>query len=203
MIRVADATFVTTATRPEQYPREPLPEVAFVGRSNVGKSSMINALLGRKKLVRVSNTPGRTRTLNFFDATLESRSGRQRVVRLCDLPGYGFAKVSKDERAAWQEMIDRYLTERKQLKVVVSIVDAEVGATPDDVQMIEFLEQAPPRILVVATKLDRLGKAQRKPALAALAAQLGLPPSAVLGFSATEKLGVNEVWQGVLEGVGG
>lgn len=125
------------------------------------------------------------------------------MVRLCDLPGYGFAKVSKDERAAWQEMIDRYLTERKQLKVVVSIVDAEVGATPDDVQMIEFLEQAPPRILVVATKLDCLGKAQRKPALAALAAQLGLPPSAVLGFSATEKLGVNEVWQGVLEGVGG
>lgn len=203
MIRVADAAFVTTATRPEQYPREPLPEAAFVGRSNVGKSSMINALLGRKKLVRVSNTPGRTRTLNFFDATLESRSGRRRVVRLCDLPGYGFAKVSKDERRAWQEMIDRYLTERTQLKVVVCIVDAEVGPTPDDAQMIEFLEQAPPRILVVATKLDRLGKAQRRPALAAIAEQLGLPASAVLGFSATEKMGVNEVWQGVLEGVGG
>jgi GTP-binding protein len=93
-IKVLSAEFVTTATKLEEYPRHPVPEVAFVGRSNVGKSSMINALANRKKLVRVSHTPGRTKTLNFFDVTLEHRA-KKLVLRLCDLPGYGFAKVSK------------------------------------------------------------------------------------------------------------
>ena len=200
MIKVVDATFVTTATRPDQYPREPVPEVAFVGRSNVGKSSMINALAHRKKLVRVSNTPGRTRTLNFFDVTLEHRAAKKRL-RLCDLPGYGFARVSKAEREQWQEMIGTYLAERHTLKVVVSIIDAEVGATADDAQMIDMLQDMPPRILVVATKLDRLGKAARRPRLDALAKHLDVPREAVLGFSATAGLGVDEVWRTLLEAV--
>ncbi len=201
MIRVLDAVFVTTATQKNQYPREPIPEVAFVGRSNVGKSSMINALTNRKKLVRVSHTPGRTRALNFFDATLEHKGGK-RVIRLCDLPGYGFAKVSKSERAAWQEMITEYLHERHTLKVVVSIIDAEIGPTPDDLQMLDFLQDAPPRILVAATKIDRLGKSYRKPRVIELTKKLELPEGTVVGFSALEAIGHTEVWGRVLDIVG-
>ena len=201
MIKVLDAVFVTSATKDGQYPREPIPEVAFVGRSNVGKSSMINALTKRKKLVRVSHTPGRTRTLNFFDVTLENK-GRKRVVRLCDLPGYGFAKVSKTERASWKTMISAYLNERHTLKVIVSIIDAEIGPTADDMQMLDFLQDAPPRILVAATKMDRLGKSYRKPRIEALAKQLEVPVETVVGFSAFEDIGHIDVWGRLLEIVG-
>ncbi|HYO72232.1 MAG TPA: ribosome biogenesis GTP-binding protein YihA/YsxC, partial [Archangium sp.] len=128
MIKILDARFITTAVEPKGYPTSPAPEVAFVGRSNVGKSSMINALAGRRKLVRVSNTPGRTRALNVFDVDVE-RGTKRHTVRFADLPGYGFAKVSKTERAEWQKMITSYLEKRRDLKIVVSIIDAEVGPT--------------------------------------------------------------------------
>ncbi|OJH38092.1 ribosome biogenesis GTP-binding protein YihA/YsxC [Cystobacter ferrugineus] len=199
MIKILDARFITTAVEPKGYPTSLAPEVAFVGRSNVGKSSMINALTGRKKLVRVSNTPGRTRTLNFFDVDVE-REGKHHLVRFADLPGYGFAKVSKTERAEWQTMITTYLEKRRDLKVVVSIIDAEVGPTPDDFQTLDYLQDYR-RILVVATKMDRLPKARRKPRLSALAEQLSLPREAVLPFSATEKLGLDEVWGALLDSV--
>ncbi len=201
MIKILDARFLTTAVEPKGYPTSLAPEIAFVGRSNVGKSSMINALTGRKKLVRVSNTPGRTRTLNFFDVDVE-RSGKPHLVRFCDLPGYGFAKVSKTERAEWQSMITAYLEKRRDLKVVVSIIDGEVGPTPDDFQTLDYLQNYR-RILVVATKMDRLAKAKRKPRLGALAEQLSLPREAVLPFSAVEKLGQDEVWDALLGAVKG
>ncbi|MET0404527.1 MAG: ribosome biogenesis GTP-binding protein YihA/YsxC [Cystobacter sp.] len=201
MIKILDARFLTTAVEPKGYPTSLAPEVAFVGRSNVGKSSMINALTGRKKLVRVSNTPGRTRTLNFFDVDVE-RNGKPHLVRFADLPGYGFAKVSKTERAEWQTMITTYLEKRRDLKVVVSIIDAEVGPTPDDFQTLDYLQEYR-RILVVATKIDRLPKARRKPRLVALSEQLSLPLEAVRAFSATEKLGLEEVWDALLDSVKG
>ena len=194
MIRVLDASFLTTAVEEAGWPAADVPEIAFVGRSNVGKSSMINALTGRRKLVRVSNTPGRTRTLNFFDVLLE-RGELRRAVRLADLPGYGFAKVSRDERASWERMITTYLERRTSLRGVVAIVDAEVGATEDDVRTLAYLVSGGRRVLVAATKLDRLGKARRKPSLAAIAERLSVPRDSVLGFSATEKLGVPEVWE--------
>lgn len=200
MIKVLDAQFVTTATKPEQYPREPLPEVAFVGRSNVGKSSMVNTLAQRKKLVRVSNTPGRTRTLNFFDITVEHRA-KKRVIRLCDLPGYGFAKASKAEREQWSVMIETYLRERHTLKLVVSIIDGEIGPSTDDVQMLDVLQEMPPKILVAATKIDRLAKTKRAGRVAALSKQLDLPAGVLVGFSATERIGVDEVWRSVLDGL--
>jgi GTP-binding protein len=161
---------------------------------------MINTLANRKKLVRVSNTPGRTRTLNFFDVTLEHRAHR-RVVRLCDLPGYGFAKVSKAEREAWQLMIGTYLEQRSTLEVVVSIIDGEVGPTEDDVAMLELLEGLPPHILVVATKLDRLAPGKRRGRVASLGAELELPEGAVLGFSAVTRLGVDQVWGTLLDAI--
>ena len=197
MIRVLEARFLTTAVSTHQYPPGNLPEVAFVGRSNVGKSSMINALADRRKLVRVSNTPGRTRTLNFFDVDLEL-DGVRRTVRLADLPGYGFAKASKVDKKLWQEMIASYLENRDSLRVVVSIVDAEVGPTPEDLKTLDYLADAARRILVAATKIDRIPKAKRKPRIQALAQQLDLPLAAVIPFSATERMGVDEVWESLL-----
>ena len=193
MIRVLEASFLTTAVEEAGWPAGDIPEIAFVGRSNVGKSSMINALAGRRKLVRVSGTPGRTRTLNFFEVLLE-RDGERRMVRLADLPGYGFAKVSRAERAGWERMITTYLQRRASLRGVVAIVDAEVGATEDDVRTLSYLVGAGRRVLVAGTKIDRVGKAHRKPALVRIAERLSVPRDSVLGFSATEKLGVPEVW---------
>jgi len=197
MIKVLSAEFITTATKPDEYPRQATPEIAFVGRSNVGKSSMINTLANRKKLVRVSNTPGRTKTLNFFDVSLEHRA-KKTTLRLCDLPGYGFAKVSKDERIVWDRMINSYLRDRHTLKVVVVIIDAEIGPTSDDMEMFDFLQDKPPRILVVATKLDRLNKAARKPQLRKIQEKLELPENALLGFSSHEGIGHEELWRTLL-----
>ncbi|MHB8872973.1 MAG: ribosome biogenesis GTP-binding protein YihA/YsxC [Myxococcaceae bacterium] len=198
MLKVLDARFMASAVDPTGYPRTQLPEVAFAGRSNVGKSSMINALAGRRKLVRVSNTPGRTRTLNFFEVDLE-RDGDKRTLRLTDLPGYGFAKASKTERETWKEMISAYLEHRGALEVVVDIIDAEVGPTADDFQTLDYLAGAARKILVVATKIDRLPKARRKPRLKEIAGQLELPEAAVIPFSATEKTGVLEVWDNLFD----
>lgn len=196
-IRIVSADFLTTASGRESWPPPRAPEYAFVGRSNVGKSSMINALCQRKKLVRVSNTPGRTRTLNFFEAVVE-HDGKTTHARLTDLPGYGFARAPKTERAGWQKMIGEYLKGRDGLRAVVSIIDAEVGPTSDDLAMLDFLQELAPRVLVAATKIDRLNKAARKPRLWKIAAQLELPKEAVLGFSATEPLGFDEVWRALL-----
>jgi GTP-binding protein len=201
VIKLIEAQFVVTAVELKGLPTDHAAEVAFVGRSNVGKSSMINALTGRKKLVRVSNTPGRTRTLNFFDVELEREGVRHRV-RLADLPGYGFAKASKTERAQWEKMITSYLENRHRLEIVVSIIDAEVGPSPEDLLTLDYLQSKSRRILVVATKIDRLPKARRKPRLQALAEQLSLPREAVLAFSSTDKIGVEEVWDAVLGVVG-
>jgi len=197
-MRVLDARFAGTAVDAKGAPAAGPPEVAWVGRSNVGKSSMINALVGRRKLVRVSHTPGRTRTLNFFDVLLEVE-GARRPVRFVDLPGYGFAKVSKDERAKWKEMVTKYLANRSALRAVVSILDAEVGPTPDDKQALDYLEAVAPRILVVATKVDRLSKSRRHPRLLEIAGQLGVPGGAVLPFSAHEGIGLEAVWDSLLD----
>ncbi len=196
-LKVLDARFITTAVAPEGYPREDLPEFAFVGRSNVGKSSMINTLAQRRKLVRVSNTPGRTRTLNFFEVDLEVEKAR-RTVCLADLPGYGFAKVSKGDREDWKKMISAYLEKRKPLVAVVQILDAEVGPTSDDFNTLDYLQEYASRILVVATKMDKLPKAKRKPRTKQLAEQLGIAYEAVLPFSSTEKIGVDETWTALL-----
>ncbi|MDP2270756.1 MAG: ribosome biogenesis GTP-binding protein YihA/YsxC [Archangium sp.] len=201
MIKVLTAEFVTTATQLDDYPRENIPEVAFVGRSNVGKSSMINTLANRRKLVRVSNTPGRTKTLNFFDVALEHRA-KKRTVRLCDLPGYGFAKVPKSERAIWDRMINTYLSNRHTLKVVVCIIDGEIGPTPDDLEMLDFLQDKPPRILVVATKLDRISKSARKPQLLKIQQKLELPDNSLLGFSSHDDIGHQDVWRTLLGIIG-
>jgi len=202
VISVIEAKFVTSSASPADWPEPSLPEVAFVGRSNVGKSSMINSLAGRRKLVRVSKTPGRTRMINYFEVALRTDGTVQRVW-VVDLPGYGFARVSKSERSRWDEMISNYLEKRQNLRVVVSIVDAEVGPTDADRRMLDYLSELRPGVLVVATKMDRLAKARRKPRWKEIARQLGLPADRVVPFSAVEGIGAEEVWEALLQAVRG
>lgn len=189
-MRVGEAEFLKSATREEEWPHDGMREVAFVGRSNVGKSTMINRLADRKGLARVSSTPGRTRLLNFFDLEVHA-GGRGRRIRFCDLPGYGFAKVSKAERAQWAKMIERYLERREELAGVVVILDARIGPTEDDLQMFEWLRAKERRAIAVATKLDKLPKAKRIPSLSRIAKTIGQP---VLGFSSEEGTGREALW---------
>jgi GTP-binding protein len=197
VLTVLDARFSSSAVEPEGYPAATDPEVAFLGRSNVGKSSMIAALTGRRKLVRVSKTPGRTRTINFFEVELEGAGARTRL-RLADMPGYGFARASKAERKRWEGMINTYLRQRTALKVVVSIIDAEIGPQAGDFQMLDYLAETAPAILVVATKIDRVAKSKRAARMQQISRQLELPEDRVVMFSSAERIGVQEVWEALL-----
>ncbi|HJR56244.1 MAG TPA: ribosome biogenesis GTP-binding protein YihA/YsxC [Rhizomicrobium sp.] len=155
--------FVWGAKEPGNLPPDRLPEVAFVGRSNVGKSSLVNALTGRRTLARVSQTPGATRQINFFDL------GHR--LMLADLPGYGFAKVSKTEAAAWQELIFSYLRGRASLRRALVLIDARRGIMDTDSQVLGLLNQAAVSTLVVLTKFDQLAKAEREAVQAAVTAE--------------------------------
>lgn len=194
-VQVVSAEFSRTATRPAEWPQGPAPEFAFVGRSNVGKSSMLNAITRRKGLARVSNTPGRTRALQFFDVSYRpTPAARPRALRLCDLPGYGYAKVSKTERDVWAAMIEDYLRDRDVLKAVVLIVDARHPPSESDLDAAGFLAGAGRRVIVAATKMDKLGKAQQGAALAQVEKAFGLPRGEVVPFSAVEGMGSEKLW---------
>lgn len=193
-MRVLEAEFLKSAVRKEEWPRDGKREVAFVGRSNVGKSTMINRLAEWRGLARTSATPGRTRLLNFFDLVVQAW-GKQHAIRFCDLPGYGFAKVSKAERAQWAQMIERYLEEREALEGVVVIVDARVGPTADDRQIFDWLAAKGRRAIAVATKLDKLPKAKRIPTVSKIARTLDLP---VIGFSSEDGTGRDALWAELL-----
>jgi GTP-binding protein len=194
-IQVVSAEFARTATRPEEWPRGPFPELAFVGRSNVGKSSMLNALAGRKGLARVSATPGRTRALQFFDVSFRpTAAARPRQVRFCDLPGYGYAKVSKAERDRWAAMIEDYLRDRDVLRAVVLIVDARHPPAESDQDALAFLHAAGRPTIVAATKIDKLARTRRAAALRAVEDALGLAPGHAVPFSAVEGTGADALW---------
>jgi len=191
--RIVDATFTAGATKASQLPAPVFAEVAFAGRSNVGKSSLLNALMQRKSLVRTSSTPGCTRQINIFEAKLLDGL----VVNLIDLPGYGYAKLSKSEKSTWGAMLEGYLKTRVTLRAVVVIVDVRRGLEEDDEQLLEFLEQ--PRDvestkdverIVVATKLDKLALSKRKPAMQAIKR----PGVKLIGFSAVSGEGRDELW---------
>jgi GTP-binding protein len=149
LIKIKNSDFVISAVKREQYPITGLPEVAFVGRSNVGKSSIINAITNRKKLAKVSQTPGKTRLINFFIINGDE-------FYLVDLPGYGYAKVSKTEKASWGKTIETYLNGRDELKRVVLLVDSRHKPTADDIQMHEWIKFYGYDEVVIATKSDKL-----------------------------------------------
>jgi GTP-binding protein len=194
-IQIVSAEFHTTATRPSEWPRGAIPELAFVGRSNVGKSSMLNALTRRKGLARVSATPGRTRALQFFDVSYRpTPAARPRPLRLCDLPGYGYAKVSKAERDRWAAMIEDYLRARDVLRAVVLIVDARHEPAESDEDAAAFLRAAGRRVVVAATKIDKLPKTRRAAALQDVERALGLARGEAVPFSAVEGTGSDALW---------
>ncbi|MDT2045294.1 YihA family ribosome biogenesis GTP-binding protein [Priestia aryabhattai] len=149
-MKVTQAEIVISAVKPDQYPKENLPEFALAGRSNVGKSSFINKMLNRKNLARTSSKPGKTQTLNFYLIN--------EMMHFVDVPGYGFAKVSKKEREAWGKMIETYLTDRDQLKAVLLIIDLRHAPSKDDVMMYNFLKHYGIPVMVIATKADKIPK---------------------------------------------
>ena len=191
---IVDATFVAAAPDVRDLPAPVFAEVAFAGKSNVGKSSLINALVGRRKLARTSNTPGRTRELVLFRVQL-----RDGTFDLVDLPGYGYAKVSKSERRAWGPMIERFLQQRAGLRCVVLIIDVRRGLSDDDVQLLEFLATCDLPALLIATKLDKLAHNKVEPALRALQREAH---TKVLGFSAETGYGRDTLLRTLLEHTG-
>jgi GTP-binding protein len=176
---------------PKRFPDAQYPEVAFVGRSNVGKSSAINSLLNRKAAARVSSTPGRTQAVNLF------RVGE----KLCfaDLPGYGFAKAPMPLRKAWKKLVARYLFDREALALVVQLVDARHPAQKVDIEMLEMLTDADVPFVVVATKVDRVKRSKRDANFKAIAQGLGINPKQIIPFSTVENMGQDVVWSVLIE----
>ena len=184
--------FLLSATDVAHFPSEAktygAPEVAFLGRSNVGKSSLLNALVG-EKAAKVSSTPGRTRAINFFLLADERQRGR---LIFADLPGYGYAKISKSLSAEWPKFIEPYLQERETLELCVCLVDSNVPPQPRDGQLIEWLQSVEREFVVVATKVDRLSGNERTRNLAALKTGLGVEE--ILAVSAKTGTGIKELW---------
>lgn len=170
-------------------PEPVLPEVAFAGRSNVGKSSLLNRLIHRKKFARVSNTPGRTREVNFFKVN--------DAFVLADLPGYGYARVSKEKRAEWTPLIEGYLSGSPQLRGIVHLLDVRHDPTDDDRQMLDFLSELGVPAIIVFTKIDKLGTAQRAKRVFEIARDLGLDVEQTIAFSAVTGEGRNELGQAI------
>jgi len=166
-------------------PENTLPEIAFAGRSNVGKSSLLNKLVRRKAFARVSNTPGRTREINFFEV-----NGR---FVFADLPGYGYARISKERRAEWRPLIEGYLRRSPNLRGVVLLVDVRRDPSDDDIQMLEFLSEVGAPTIVAITKVDKLTTAARITRIRELTAQLGLEDDQVIPFSAHTGLGRDDL----------
>jgi len=170
-------------------PEPSLPEIAFAGRSNVGKSSLLNRLIHRKKFARVSNTPGRTREINFFKVN--------NAFILVDLPGYGYARISKEQRAEWKPLIEGYLRKSPQLRGIVQLLDIRHDPTNDDQQMLDFLGELGVPTVVVLTKTDKLTPAQCTKQVADISAMLGLDSDQVIPFSATTGNGRDELAEAI------
>jgi GTP-binding protein len=181
---------MVSASDPRGFPRPDLPELAFAGRSNVGKSSLLNALVGVPGLARTSNTPGRTRVVNWFRV----EPPRGQPIAFVDLPGYGYAKVAKSERAAWQPLVEAYLARREVLRSVLVLIDARRGGEEEEAELLEYLAGAGVPAQVILTKADKLAKAKRKPAAAAVRRALGLARDPLLA-SVEEPDSLADLWR--------
>jgi GTP-binding protein len=186
-----NSKYLTSAVRKDQWPESDLPEVVVVGRSNVGKSSFINALTNRKKLAYVGNTPGKTRLINFFDI--------DGTWMLVDVPGYGYAKLSKSQLLQLGQMMDEYFNERENLKAVVQLVDARHEPSNDDIDMVDFFKETKLPVIIAATKIDKVPKTKRESHMRAISKKLQIPMNRIYPISSTEKLGFDEVIQAIQE----
>lgn len=186
-MNVTEAEIIISAVKKEQYPQEALPEVALAGRSNVGKSSLINKVIQRKALARTSSKPGKTQTLNFYKIN--------NSFNFVDLPGYGFAKVSKQQREAWGRMIEEYLVSRKELKVVLLITDLRHPPTGDDQAMYNWLKHYNIPVIIIGTKADKISKGKWDKHKKVLKETLGLEANdRIVLFSAETGLGKEQLW---------
>ena len=184
---IRSAKFVCSAVTPGQYPPDDLPEVAFAGRSNVGKSSLINKILNRKKLVRTSKTPGRTQLLNFFEIN--------ELWRFVDLPGYGYARVPVEVQKRWRPMVESYLTTRVNLRGMVWLLDIRREVSKEDLRLWDWLQAKQIKVISVITKADKLSKNKRNKQAASIAKGLGRKAQELIQFSATSGEGKEEIWQ--------
>ncbi len=186
-MKISSAEFIKSATRPGNYPPQQIPEIAFAGRSNVGKSSLINVLVKRKGLVRTSSTPGRTQLINFFNINNQ--------FSLVDLPGYGYAKVPLAVKKAWGPMIRTYLEVRESLHGVVFIFDIRRIPREEDIRMLDWLEEFGVPTIPVITKIDKVKRSQRNKQIELIVEETGLPQDAFSLFSASTREGSDEIWE--------
>ena len=191
-VNTHNADILLSAANKSHYPQDDIPEVALAGRSNVGKSSFINTMLNRKNLARTSGKPGKTQLLNFFNIDDQ--------LRFVDVPGYGYARVSKKEREKWGKMIEEYLTTRKNLKAVISLVDLRHEPSADDVQMYEFLKYYEIPVILVATKADKIPRGKWNKHESMIKKKLDFDKSdTFIIFSAVNKAGVEESWSAIFQ----
>lgn len=199
-MKVNKAEIVISAVSEAQYPEDALPEIVLLGRSNVGKSSFINTLINRKGLARTSSQPGKTQTMNFYhiEGTIkgEGEDPFSSAFRFVDMPGYGYAKVSRDERQKWGRMIETYLQQRENMALVMLLVDSRHEPTEDDVLMYDWLVYYDMEPVVVATKADKISKVRQKKAEENIMRTLGLQQKRDLFlFSAASKTGKDLAWE--------
>ena len=186
---IKSTQFITSAVKPSQYPASTFPEVAFAGRSNVGKSSLLNVLVNRKRLVKTSKTPGRTQLINFFLVN--------QTLSLVDLPGYGYAKVPEAIKRSWGPMIETYLSERKALTSVVLIMDIRRLPKEHEFNFIDWLGEQDLPCIPVLTKADKLSKTRQMKQRFAISKLLGMDPDQLTLFSAKNRSGLLDVWRAI------
>ena len=190
-MKIRSSEIVVSAIKKEQYPAEGLPEIALVGRSNVGKSSATNALLNRRNFARTSQTPGKTRTINFYKINEE--------FYFVDLPGYGYAKVAKSEKDKWGVIMERYLQDRDELCAIFLLVDIRHEPTNDDVMMYEWIKHFGYNCVVIATKADKISRGQYQKHISIIRKKLQLEKDEkVIPLSSSKKTGVEDVWNEII-----
>jgi GTP-binding protein len=188
---IRSAKFICSAVTQEHYPPADLPEVAFAGRSNVGKSSLINRILNRKKLVRTSKTPGRTQLLNFFEIN--------EIYRFVDLPGYGYAKVPAEVQKRWRPMVETYLTSRPNMRGMVLLLDIRREPSKEDLNLWHWLQTMSIKVVIVITKVDKLSRNKRNKQSAAIVRTLGGKKEELIEFSAMTGEGKEQLWRELLK----
>ena len=192
-ITVVKSEYVTSAVSKATCPEERLPEIVFVGRSNVGKSSLINSLMCRRNLARTSGTPGKTQTINFFRVELKTADEVRREIYLVDLPGYGYAKTSKVNRRLWAKFIDEYLSSRRDIKFICQLVDMRHPPMESDLKSFASLVEKNLPVLVIATKSDKIGKTERRKHLNAIKNAFGIGAECILPYSSTKNEGRSDL----------
>lgn len=197
-IIVTKSDYVASAVNKNQYPEENFPEIAFIGRSNVGKSSLINSLCNRKNLARTSQTPGKTQTINFFSVTLKVNENLT-PIHLVDLPGYGYAKTSKTNRRVWAKFIEEYLLASQNLKFVCQLVDMRHAPMDSDKQFFSWLVEKNLPVLIIATKADKLSKTEQKKQFTIIKNSFGIEELPILPYSSQNNFGREELLNTILD----